>query len=95
MGLGFGLLEEQHMDGQTGICVNPNMVDFKIPSILDVPAIEPVIVETGDPYGPFGAKGVGSLRTAYLPRPSPMPSIMPSVYGVTRFRSTSDRSLKA
>ena len=81
MGLGFGLLEEQHMDGQTGICVNPNMVDFKIPSILDAPAIEPVIVEPGDPYGPFGAKGVGEP-----PYSLPAPAIANAIYNAVGVR---------
>jgi xanthine dehydrogenase molybdenum-binding subunit len=35
------------------------MVDYRIPSALDVPKIIPIIVETGEPSGPFGAKGVG------------------------------------
>jgi len=38
----------------------PSMMDYKIPSSLDVPAkINPIIVEHPDPGGPFGAKGVG------------------------------------
>ncbi len=81
MGIGFGMLERQYMDGPTGICVNPNMVDFKIPSILDVPIVEPIIVETDDPYGPFGAKGVGEP-----PYGVPAPAIANAIYNAVGVR---------
>jgi CO/xanthine dehydrogenase Mo-binding subunit len=32
-----------------------------IPTSLDIPSIETILVETIDPEGPFGAKGVGEL----------------------------------
>ncbi|HME43043.1 MAG TPA: xanthine dehydrogenase family protein molybdopterin-binding subunit [Syntrophorhabdales bacterium] len=81
MGMGFGMLERQYVDGQTGICVNPNLVDFKIPSILDVPTVEPVIVEPDDPYGPFGAKGVGEP-----PYSIPTPAIANAIYNAIGVR---------
>jgi CO/xanthine dehydrogenase Mo-binding subunit len=81
MGIGFGLLERQYLDGQTGICLNPNMVDFKVPSILDVPMVEPIIVEPEDPYGPFGAKGVGEP-----PYSLPAPAIANAIYNAVGLR---------
>lgn len=81
MGMGFGLMERQYVDSQTGICLNPNMVDFKVPSILDVPAIEPIIVEPEDPYGPFGAKGVGEP-----PYSLPAPAIANAIYNAVGVR---------
>lgn len=81
MGIGFGVLERQYIDGQTGICVNPNMVDFKIPSILDVPMVEPIIVESDDPVGPFGAKGVGEP-----PYGVPAPAIANAIYNAVGVR---------
>ena len=81
MGIGYGMLERQYMDAQTGICVNPNMVDFKIPSILDVPIVEPIIVEPEDPYGPFGAKGVGEP-----PYGVPAPAIANAIYNAVGVR---------
>lgn len=56
-GLGFSLWEE--MLFQDGKVVNPNFADFKIPLAVDVPPIKVIIVEPGDPMGPFGAKGIG------------------------------------
>ena len=81
MGIGYGLMERQFIDGRTGICLNPNMVDFKIPSTLDVPLVEPIIVEPEDPYGPFGAKGVGEP-----PYSVPAPAIANAIYNAVGVR---------
>ncbi|MBI3913942.1 MAG: xanthine dehydrogenase family protein [Chloroflexi bacterium] len=57
MGLGFALSEALQV--QDGRILNPTLLDYRVPTALDVPKIETVIVETHDPEGPFGAKGVG------------------------------------
>ena len=57
-GLGYALMEDLVLDG--GQTVNPSFIDYKIPSVLDLPDdLIPIIVEEADPNGPFGAKGVG------------------------------------
>jgi len=56
--IGFALTEEL-VYGPDGRVLNPNLTDYKMPTIADVPRIEPIIVESAGPYGPFGAKGVG------------------------------------
>ena len=81
MGIGFGMLERQYIDSHTGICTNPNMVDFKVPSILDVPMVEPIIVEPDDPVGPFGAKGCGEP-----PYGVPAPAIANAIYNAVGVR---------
>jgi len=83
MGIGYGLTERLQFDKDTGACVNPSMIDFKVPSMLDVPAIEPIAVESGDPFGPFGAKGVGEP-----PYGVPAPAIANAIYNAVgvRFR---------
>lgn len=53
MGLGFALTEE-YLPGLT-----LNFSTYLIPTALEVPEIVPILVETGEPAGPFGAKGVG------------------------------------
>jgi len=59
MGLGYALSEElQVKDGQV---LNPNFHDYRLFTIADMPPIESIIVETDDPQGPFGAKGVGEM----------------------------------
>ncbi len=53
MGMGFALMEE-FRPGQT-----LSLKDYHIPTFADVPEIEPIIIESAEPTGPFGAKGVG------------------------------------
>ncbi|MCP4291292.1 MAG: molybdopterin-dependent oxidoreductase [bacterium] len=53
MGLGFALMEEFE-NGKT-----ESMKDYHLPTVSDVPEVVPIIVESPEPTGPFGAKGVG------------------------------------
>ncbi len=57
-GVGYALYEEVKSEG--GRILNPSFTDYKIPTAceMDFP-IDLVFVETDDPAGPFGAKGVG------------------------------------
>jgi xanthine dehydrogenase molybdenum-binding subunit len=58
MGLGFTLTEDLVLDGR-GRVVNRNFTDYKLLHASEVPRIEPIIVESLEPTGPFAAKGVG------------------------------------
>jgi CO/xanthine dehydrogenase Mo-binding subunit len=53
MGMGFALMEE-FVPGQTF-----SFKDYLIPTSADMPEVIPIIVESPEPTGPFGAKGVG------------------------------------
>jgi len=53
MGVGFALMEEFIPEKTT------SFVDYLLPTSKDVPEVIPIIVEDGEPSGPFGAKGVG------------------------------------
>ncbi len=57
MGIGYALLEQLILE--KGEVKNPTFLDYKMPTVKDVPPMEIVLVETNDPAGPFGAKGVG------------------------------------
>ncbi len=57
MGLGEALGEEQIF--RNGLHKKPSLLDYKIPTILEMPRIEVMLVETNDPEGPFGAKESG------------------------------------
>ncbi|MBI3326406.1 MAG: xanthine dehydrogenase family protein molybdopterin-binding subunit [Nitrospinae bacterium] len=59
-GVGYALSEEMKF-GKDGKLMNPNLLDYKIPSILDVPRVKPVLIEEPLVAGPspYGAKGVG------------------------------------
>ncbi len=57
MGMGYGLMEELETD--KGYIKNANFDEYLIPTIKDMPEINPIIVENPDPNGPFGAKSIG------------------------------------
>jgi len=54
MGLGQALSEETRY--HDGLPLGPNMLDYRVPSIVESPDIEVKLVESIDPNGPFGAK---------------------------------------
>ncbi|MFO0551069.1 MAG: molybdopterin cofactor-binding domain-containing protein [Polyangiaceae bacterium] len=58
MGLAEALLEE-HVVDQRGLHRGPSLLDYRIPTSLDVPDIVALIVESHDPEGPLGAKEAG------------------------------------
>ena len=80
-GMGFGLMEDQILDKNSGICLNPNLIDYKMFTMKDVPEIHPIVVESIDPYGPFGAKGVGEP-----PYSVPAPAITNAIYNAIGVR---------
>jgi 4-hydroxybenzoyl-CoA reductase alpha subunit len=57
MGLGEALFEEHAFRG--ALHRGPSLLDYKIPTTLDMPPVETILVESDDPEGPFGAKEVG------------------------------------
>lgn len=56
-GLGYALKEEVHC--KDGKLINPNFTDYKLINAFDMPPVECILVQTNDPEGPFGAKGLG------------------------------------
>jgi len=58
MGMGQVLSEEMRY-GRNGHLMNPDLLDYKIPSVHEMPEVIPIIVESNDPEGPFGAKEAG------------------------------------
>ena len=58
MNSGRALREELIWDEATGVLLNGNMYDYKVPTILDQPKIEPVPVETRCGGGAYGSTGV-------------------------------------
>jgi CO/xanthine dehydrogenase Mo-binding subunit len=82
-GMGFGLTEQMIFDKGTGLCLNPNLVDYKLFTMKDVPEIHPLFIEPIDPVGPFGAKGLGEP-----PYSVPAPAIANAVYNAIGVRFT-------
>jgi len=57
-GIGYALYEE--VKTHEGRVLNPSFTDYKIPSVHEMAfPVDVLFVETDDPAGPFGAKGVG------------------------------------
>jgi CO/xanthine dehydrogenase Mo-binding subunit len=59
-GVGWGLNEGYMYDAQ-GRLMNASLLDYRMPTSLDLPAIETVIVEVPNPGHPYGVRGVGEV----------------------------------
>jgi xanthine dehydrogenase molybdenum-binding subunit len=56
-GMGYCLMEELKVEG--GRVLNPSFTDYKLCTTTDIPELNISFVETRDPAGPHGAKGIG------------------------------------
>src|SRR4029077_1979857 len=59
-GIGWALNEEYYYD-DSGRMVNSSFLDYRLPTSLDVPMIDTIIVEVPSPTHPFGVRGVGEV----------------------------------
>jgi CO/xanthine dehydrogenase Mo-binding subunit len=59
-GVGMALSEEYRFDAD-GRMLNPTLLDYRMPTTLDLPAIETVLVEVANPGHPYGVRGVGEV----------------------------------
>lgn len=57
MGLGYALMEELLVD--KGVLLNGSFESYMIPTSMDTPPVEVKLLEIPEPYGPFGAVGLG------------------------------------
>jgi CO/xanthine dehydrogenase Mo-binding subunit len=67
-GIGYAMFEE--IKYQDGVVLNPNFTDYKLPTTVDLPKIESILIENSSEHGPYGAKGVGE------------PSVVPSAAAI-------------
>ena len=59
--MGHALFEEMIFD-EKGKCLNPDLRSYGVPMIGDIPEdFKAILVETDDPYGPFGAKSIAEI----------------------------------
>ncbi len=68
-GLGWALLEDVVV--RDGRMVNNSFTNYIVPTTLDTPAMDVVVLERAYPHGPFGAKGVGEM-----PIDGPAPAVV-------------------
>jgi len=59
-GIGWALNEEYYMQDEGGMA-NSSFLDYRMPTSLDLPEIETVIVEIPTPLHPYGVRGVGEV----------------------------------
>jgi CO/xanthine dehydrogenase Mo-binding subunit len=81
-GLGQALSEEIVYDN--GRVLNANLTDYKMPTTLDVPRVETILVQHAGLVGPYGAKGVGEP-----PNIEPPAAVANAVASATGLRLTS------
>ena len=96
MGIGQGLYEGRIMDRRTGKMTNTNLCDYKLPTALDVPDIEPIAVEQVDPIATsIGSKGAG--EPPIVPPPAAVANAIFNAIGarVTGLPITPDKILAA
>jgi xanthine dehydrogenase molybdenum-binding subunit len=63
MAIGFGLFEQLIYDPKTGKLLNGNLLDYKLPTIMDHPHLETAFIENAEPTSPFGTKALGEPPT--------------------------------
>jgi xanthine dehydrogenase molybdenum-binding subunit len=81
-GIGWALNEEYWFDDQNRMR-NASFLDYRMPTSLDVPMIETIIVEVPNPSHPFGVRGVG--ETPIVPPPA---AIANAIFAATGKRFT-------
>lgn len=59
-GIGWALNEDYVYDDE-GLLRNASLLDYRMPTTLDVPNIETIIVEVPNPGHPYGVRGVGEV----------------------------------
>jgi CO/xanthine dehydrogenase Mo-binding subunit len=74
---------------------NASLLDYRMPTCLDLPMIDAVIVEVPNPGHPYGVRGVGEV-----PIVPPLAAIANAIYDAIGVRMTElpmspDRLLKA
>ncbi len=67
MGVGRGMTEEVVYDERTGVMLNGNLLNYKIPTMMDYGDIETIMVESGMGFGPYGTVGIGEDVATVLP----------------------------
>ncbi|MGE5597342.1 MAG: xanthine dehydrogenase family protein molybdopterin-binding subunit [Hyphomicrobiales bacterium] len=79
-GIGWALNEEYYYD-ENGRMANASFLDYRLPTTLDVPMIETILVEVPNPLHPFGVRGAGEP-----PIVPPLAAIANAVYRATGVR---------
>ncbi len=79
-GIGWALNEEYFYDAE-GHLLNSSLLDYRMPTALDLPMIDTVIVEVANPGHPYGVRGVGEV-----PIVPPAAALANAIYRATGIR---------
>jgi CO/xanthine dehydrogenase Mo-binding subunit/aerobic-type carbon monoxide dehydrogenase small subunit (CoxS/CutS family) len=92
-GIGYGLMED--LVCEEGAVLNPRFSSYRIPTATEMPPIRSLWVETDDPRGPYGAKGLGEM--GLVPTAAAIANAVYNATGarVTRIPLTPERVLSA
>lgn len=78
-GIGWGLNEEYVYD-EEGHLVNASFLDYRIPTCVDLPMIDTLLVEVPNPSHPYGVRGVGEV--SIVPPPAAIANAIYRAVGV-------------
>lgn len=81
-GIGWALNEEYFYDNK-GILRNTGLLDYRMPTCLDLPMIETILVEVPNPSHPLGVRGVGEVSIV-----PPMAAVASAIYRAVGVRMT-------
>jgi CO/xanthine dehydrogenase Mo-binding subunit len=79
MGIGYTFLENLHFD-KKGRPANGNFANYRLPRTMGLPPMASILIETDDPEGPFGAKGMG--EASLLPTSAAIANAIEDAVGV-------------
>jgi len=79
-GVGWTLFEDF---SRPGVTMNASLIDYKVPTSLEAPTFDVALVETDDPFGPYGAKGIGEPSLVAI-----APAVANAVFNATGVRIT-------
>ncbi|MEX0927598.1 MAG: xanthine dehydrogenase family protein molybdopterin-binding subunit [Dehalococcoidia bacterium] len=83
-GIGWALNEEYWMN-KDGVMTNSSFLDYRMPTSLDLPMIDTIIVEVPNPMHPFGVRGVGEVPIA--PPLGAVPNAIHNALGIRLFKT--------
>jgi xanthine dehydrogenase molybdenum-binding subunit len=63
MAIGYGLYEKMLYDPKTGKLLNGNLLDYKLPTMMDHPRLVAEFIENPEPTSPYGTKALGEPPT--------------------------------
>src|SRR5205814_1300659 len=78
-GIGWALNEEYVYDDR-GVMTNASFLDYRMPTALDLPMIDTVLVEVANPGHPYGVRGVGEVPI--VPPPAALANAIYHAVGV-------------